>query len=119
MAKGKSMGKRAAGCIMSLVGFVVLIVAFVILIFFLFSGLSYLVNGDQIKLPEWSKMWSFVTDNIDGFFHGVDNTISEIPEILGSGDETSSTTEEEPDAGEEEGCLTLWVAEDGSMTLAI
>lgn len=112
----KSMGRRAAGCIMTLVGFVALIVAFVVLIFFLFSGLSYFLDGERIELPEWSKMWTFVSENIDGFFRGVDDTISEIPELMGETSETETTTEESA-ASSEEGALTVVVAEDGSMTL--
>jgi hypothetical protein len=112
----KSMGRRAAGCIMTLVGFVALIVAFVVLIFFLFSGLSYFLDGERIELPEWSKMWTFVSENIDGFFRGVDDTISEIPELMGETSETETTSEESA-ASSEEGALTVVVAEDGSMTL--
>lgn len=112
----KSMGRRAAGCIMTLVGFVALIVAFVVLIFFLFSGLSYFLDGERIELPEWSKMWTFVSENIDGFFRGVDDTISEIPELMGETSETETTTEESA-VSSEEGALTVVVAEDGSMTL--
>lgn len=116
MIMAKSMGRRAAGCIMTLVGFVALIVAFVVLIFFLFSGLSYFLDGERIELPEWSKMWTFVSENIDGFFRGVDDTISEIPELMGETSETE-TTSEEPAVSSEEGALTVVVAEDGSMTL--
>lgn len=112
----KSMGRRAAGCIMTLVGFVALIVAFVVLIFFLFSGLSYFLDGERIELPEWSKMWTFVSENIDGFFRGVDDTISEIPELMGETSETETTSEESA-VSSEEGALTVVVAEDGSMTL--
>lgn len=120
MAKNRK-GGRVAGCIVSLVGFVLLIVAFVMLIFFLFSGLSYFLDGEQIELPEWGTLWGFMTDNVDEFFNDVDNTLNEIPVLMDEiGGEVDDGTQMPTESTEstDEGQLTVWMDEAGSMMVS-
>lgn len=72
MAHESKTGSRALGCMLKLLGFAVMVVAFMALIFFLFSGLSFFLGGDELELPEFSEAWTFLREFTDDFFQQID-----------------------------------------------
>lgn len=82
MSEDKKINSRVVGCLIKLVCFVLMVIAFAALIFFIFSGLSYFLSGERIELPQFSKMWSFVTDATDDFFNKVDDNLDKVESMI-------------------------------------